>query len=67
MTGNRPNFVSDAFAELLAKRRILHRGTRPCQPRLTAKRTASSATSPLSSSGHLRFRSEAERRIRLKR
>ena len=29
LTDNGPNFVSDAFAELLAERRILHRRTRP--------------------------------------
>ena len=32
MTDNGPNFVSDVFAELLAKRRIRHRRTRPYRP-----------------------------------
>ena len=32
MTDNGPDFVSDAFAELLAERRIRHRRTRPYRP-----------------------------------
>ena len=37
LTDNGPNFVSDAFADLLAVRRILHRGPGPIGHQTTAK------------------------------
>ena len=37
LADNGPNFVSDAFAELLAQRRILHRRTRPYRPQTNGK------------------------------
>ena len=68
MTENGPNFVSDAFAELLAERRI-RAPSAPGRigPIPTPKQSASTAPSPTSSSTTDEFRSENERRIRLKR
>jgi len=37
LTGNGPNFVSDAFAEVVAERRIVHRRTRPYRPQTNGK------------------------------
>ena len=64
MTDNGPNFVSDAFAELLAERRIVHRRTRPYRPQTNGKADRTLADEFLY---NYKFRSENERRIRLKR
>ena len=37
LTDNGPNFVSDAFADQLAERRIVHRRTRPYRPQTNGK------------------------------
>ena len=36
-TDNGPSYVSDAFAEVLAERRIVHRRTGPDRPQTTGK------------------------------
>ena len=67
LTDNGPNFVSDAFAELLAERRILHRRTRPYRPQTNGKAERFNRTLADEFLYNYKFRSENERRIRLKR
>ena len=67
LTDNGPNFVSDAFAEVLAQRRILHRRTRPYRPQTNGKAERFNRTLADEFLYNLRFRSESERRIRLRR
>ena len=62
-----PNFVSDAFAELLAQRRILHRRTRPNRAQTNGKAERFNRTFADEFLYNYKFRSENERRIRLKR
>ena len=62
-----PNFVSDAFAELLAERRILHRRTRPYRPQTNGKAERFNRTLAAEFIYNYKFRSENERRLRLKR
>ena len=66
LTDNGPNFVSDAFAELLAERRILHRRTRPYRPQTNGKAERFNRTLADEFLYNYKFRSENERRIRLK-
>lgn len=67
LTDNGPNFVSDAFAEVLAERRIVHRRTRPCRPQTNGKAERFNRTLADEFLYAKRFRSESERRIRLRR
>ena len=62
-----PNFVSDAFAEVLAERRIVHRRTRPYRPQTNGKAERFNRTLTDEFLYAKRFRSESERRIRLQR
>ena len=63
LTDNGPNFVSDAFAELLAERRILHRRTRPYRPQTNGKAERFNRTLADEFLYNYKFRSENERRI----
>ena len=67
LTDNGPNFVSDAFAEVPAERRIMHRRTRPYRPQTNGKAERFNRTLADEFLYNFRFRSESERRIRLKR
>ena len=67
LTDNGPNFVSDAFADLLAERRILHRRTRPYRPQTNGKAERFNRTLADEFLHNYKFRSENERRNRLKR
>ena len=67
LTDNGPNFVSDAFAEVLAERRIVHRRTRPYRPQTNGKAERFNRTLTDEFLYNFRFRSESERRIRLRR
>ena len=67
MTDNGPNFVSDAFAEVLAERAIRHLRTRPYRPQTNGKAERFNRTLADEFLYNFRFRSESERRIRLKR
>lgn len=67
LTDNGPNFVSDAFADLLAERAIRHRRTRPYRPQTNGKAERFNRTLADEFLYNFRFRSESERRIRLKR
>ena len=67
LTDNGPNFVSDAFGEVLAERRIVHRRTRPYRPQTNGKAERFNRTLADEFLYNFRFRSESERRIRLRR
>ena len=67
LTNNGPNFVSDAFAEVLAERAIRHLRTRPYRPQTNGKAERFNRTLADELLYNFRFRSESERRIRLKR
>ena len=67
MTDNGPNFASDAFAELLAQRRIRHLRTRPYRPQTNGKAERFNRTLADEFLYNYKFRSENERPIRLKR
>ena len=67
LTDNGPNFVSGAFAELLAERAIVHRRTRPYRPQTNGKAERFNRTLTDEFLYNYKFRSETERRIRLKR
>ena len=67
MTDNGPNFGGHAFAELLAKRRIRHRRTRPYRPQTNGKAERFNRTLADEFLYNYKFRSENERRVRLKR
>ena len=67
LTDNGANFVSDAFADRLAERRILHRRTRPYRPQTNGKAERFNRTLADEFLYNFKFRSESERRIRLKR
>ena len=67
MTDNRPNFCSDAFAEMLAERRIRHLRSRPYRPHTNGKAECFNRTLADEFLHNYKFRSENERRIRLKR
>ena len=67
MTDNGPNFCSGLFAELLARRRIAHLRTRPYRPQTNGKAERFNRTLAEEFLYARRFRSENERRIRLKR
>ena len=67
LTDNGPNFVSDAFAEALAQRRIVHRRTRPYRPQTNTKAERFNRILADEFLYPRRFRSESERRIRLRR
>ena len=67
LTDNGPNFVSDAFAEVLDERRIVHLRTRPYRPQTNGKAERFNRTLADEFLYNYRFRSESERRIRLKR
>ena len=67
MTDNGPNYVSDAFAEVLAERAIRHLRTRPYRPQTNGKAERFNRTLGDEFLYNFRFRSESERRIRLKR
>ena len=67
LTDNGPNFVSDAFAEVLAERAIRHLRTRPYRPQTNGKAERFNRTLADEFLYARRFRSESERRIRLKR
>ena len=67
LTDNGPNFVSGAFAELLAERTIVHRRTRPYRPQTNGKAERFNRTLTDEFLYNYKFRSETERRIRLKR
>ena len=67
LTDNGPNFCSDAFAEVLAERRIVHLRTRPYRPQTNGKAEGFNRTLADEFLYAKRFRSESERRIRLKR
>ena len=67
LTDNGPNFCSDAFADLLAERAIRHRRTRPYRPQTNGKAERFNRTLADEFLYNFRFRSESERRIRLKR
>ena len=67
LTDNGPNFVSDAFAEVLAERAIRHLRTRPYRPQTNGKAERFNRTLADEFLYNFRFRSESERRIRLKR
>ena len=67
LTDNGPNFVSDAFADQLAERRIVHRRTRPYRPQTNGKAERFNRTLADEFLYNFKFRSESERRVRLKR
>ena len=67
LTDNGANSCSDAFADLLAERRIRHLRTRPYRPKPTAKPSAVNRTLADEFLYNYKFRSESERRVRLKR
>ena len=68
MTDNGPNFVSDAFAAVLAERAIVHHRTRPYRPQTNSKAERFNRTLTDEFLYNHRFRSETtDRRIRLKR
>ena len=67
LTDNGPNFVSDAFAEVLAERAIRHLRTRPYRPQTNGKAERFNRTLADEFLYARRFRSESERRIRLRR
>ncbi|MXW62535.1 MAG: transposase family protein [Acidimicrobiaceae bacterium] len=67
LTDNGPNFCSNAFAEVLAERRIVHRRTRPYRPQTNGKAERFNRTLADEFLYNYKFRSENERRIRLKR
>ncbi len=67
LTDNGPNFCSNAFAEVLAERAIVHRRTRPYRPQTNGKAERFNRTLADEFLYNYRFRSETERRIRLKR
>ena len=64
---NGANFCFNAFAELLAERRIVHRRTRPYRPQANGKAERFNRTLTDEFLYAKRFRSESERRIRLQR
>ena len=64
--GSGPNFVSDAFADLLAERRIRHLRTRPYRPQTNGKAERFNRTLADEFLYNYKFRSENERRIRLR-
>ena len=66
MTDNGPNFCSALFAELLARRRIAHLRTRAYRPQTNGKAERFNRTLADEFLYKKRFRSEADRRIRLK-
>ena len=65
LTDNGPNCVSDAFAELLAQRRIRHLRTRPYRPQTNGKAERFNRTLADEFLYNYKFRSDNERRIRL--
>ena len=67
LTDNGANFRSDAFAELLAERGIVHRRTRPYRPQTNGKAERFNRTLTEEFLYNFKFRSETERRIRLNR
>ena len=67
LTDNGPNFGACAFAEVLAERAIVHRRTRPYRPQTNGKAERFNRTLTDEFLYNHRFRSENERRIRLKR
>ena len=67
LTDNGPNFCSDAFARVLAQRAIVHLRTRPYRPQTNGKAERFNRTLTDEFLYARRFRSESERRIRLKR
>ena len=67
LTDNGANFVSDAFTDQLAERRIVHRRTRPYRPQTNGKAERFNRTLANEFLHNFKFRSESERRIRLKR
>ena len=67
MTDNGPNFCSDAFAEVLSERAIVHLRTRPYRPQTNGKAERFNRTLADEFLYARRFRSESERRIRLRR
>jgi transposase InsO family protein len=66
MTDNGPNFCSDAFAEVLSERAIVHLRTRPYRPQTNGKAERFNRTLADEFLYARRFRSESERRIRLR-
>ena len=67
MTDNGANFCSGLFAELLAQRRIAHLRTRAYRPQTNGKAERFNRTLADEFLYKKRFRSEGDRRIRLKR
>ena len=67
LTDNGPNFISAKFAELFAERRIKHRRTRPYRPQTNGKAERFNRTLADEFLYARRFRSEIDRRIRLRR
>ena len=67
MTDNGANFCSGLFAEQLAQRRITHLRTRPYRPQTNGKAERFNRTLSDEFLYNRRFRSETDRRIRLKR
>ena len=67
LTYNGANFVSGAFAEVLAERSIRHRRTRPYRPRTNGRAERFNGALTEEFLYAKRFRSETERRIRLNR
>ncbi len=67
LTDNGPNFCSNAFAEVLAQRAIKHRRTRPYRPQTNGKAERFNRTLTDEFLYNYKFRSETDRRIRLKR
>lgn len=67
LTDNGPNFCSTAFTEVLAERAIVHRRTRPYRPQTNGKAERFNRTLTDEFLYNYKFRSETDRRIRLKR
>ena len=67
LTDNGVNFASDTFAEVLAERSIVHRRTRLYRPQTNGKAERFNRTLSDEVLYKFNFRSEAERRPRLKR